>query len=615
MRFMRSITRDWSIGRKTTVSHMMVALVAIMLAIVLSYVFGYQNTRRNTMEELERQVIAIAQRESNFDIQQRASRGSLVSSYQELTNSAVFFIDFEGEAVHLQRYTPRISTGEAQADAASGNADDWHTDYSRIDLFDQIDKKFIDRVIAGETVSAVQKFVFADGVIVFAGAPIIKEDGRIVGGIILAQPVEILRSVGRELSVVLLIPLVLSVALACILATGQTRMLVRPVMRMIRVARKLSEGNYGHRIAVETNDEIGELARTFNMLSIRLTEVIGSLREERDRLGLIIGSIGEGIIAVDHQLNMVHCNRAFLELMELEDESAFYASDREEIERVMCALRETVQTGTRRLLNFSTPTGRMIRAEVTPLQDAADGEIGAVCLLADVSEAQRMEQLRKEYVANISHELRTPLTGIRGMIEPLIDGCMETEDERQGCYQVIQKETVRLEKLVGEMLDLSRLQDGRGTVELERLELPGIIDSAVASMKRQAMDAGVLLECELDDGPLECIGNENRIAQVLVILMDNAIGFTPAGGRVTVFAREEEERVAIGVRDTGCGIEPKDLPFIWERFYKADRSRMRTKGTGLGLAIARRVVQLMGGEIRVVSEPGRGSEFTFTLNK
>ena len=111
------------------------------------------------------------------------------------------------------------------------------------------------------------------------------------------------------------------------------------------------------------------------------------------------------------------------------------------------------------------------------------------------------------------------------------------------------------------------------------------------------------------------MGNEDRIEQVLVILLDNAIDFTPRGGRVTVFARDAGKKIVVGVRDTGCGIEPKDLPMIWERFYKADRSRMRTKGTGLGLSIAKLVVELMGGEISVQSEPGRGSEFSFTLNK
>ena len=134
-------------------------------------------------------------------------------------------------------------------------------------------------------------------------------------------------------------------------------------------------------------------------------------------------------------------------------------------------------------------------------------------------------------------------------------------------------------------------------------------------MKSIADEAGVELAVETDDTPLACLGNEARITQVLVILLDNALSFTPRGGRVTVFARDAGERVEAGVRDTGCGIEPKDLPLIWERFYKADKSRMRTTGTGLGLAIAKLVTHLMGGDIWVRSEPGKGSEFTFTLNK
>ena len=130
-----------------------------------------------------------------------------------------------------------------------------------------------------------------------------------------------------------------------------------------------------------------------------------------------------------------------------------------------------------------------------------------------------------------------------------------------------------------------------------------------------AQEAGVELVLETDESGLKCMGNENRIMQVLVILLDNALGFTPSGGTITVFAQDAGKEVVVGVRDTGCGIEPRDLPLIWERFYKADRSRMRTKGTGLGLAIAKLIVELMGGEISVRSEVGKGSEFRFTLEK
>ena len=238
--------------------------------------------------------------------------------------------------------------------------------------------------------------------------------------------------------------------------------------------------------------------------------------------------------------------------------------------------------------------------------------IGAECLVRDVSEAERLEQMRKDYVANISHELRTPLTGIRGMVEPLIDGVFDTEAEKQDCYQIIYKETIRLEKLIREMLDMSRLQDGRMTIETEEMEVNFILDEAAARVRKTAAEAGVDLQVQARE-KLICQGNEDRILQVLTIFLDNALSFTPAGGSVTIFGRREEKRVVLGVRDTGCGIQPKDLPYIWERFYKVDKSRMRTTGTGLGLAIAKLIVERMHGEIGVNSEPGKGSEFWLAL--
>ena len=221
--------------------------------------------------------------------------------------------------------------------------------------------------------------------------------------------------------------------------------------------------------------------------------------------------------------------------------------------------------------------------------------------------------MRRDYIANVSHELRTPLTGIRGMAEPLLDGYIETEQERQECYRVIYQESLRLEKLIGEMLDLSRLQEGRIKLELEPMEPAGILEAAQRRMKARAAEGEVELAVEAEEG-LTVMGNEDRILQVLIILMDNALSFTPPGGRVTLTARRAGWKVALSVRDTGAGIDSCDLPYIWERFYKADKSRMRTSGTGLGLSIAKLVVELMGGEITVDTKLGEGSTFTFTLD-
>ncbi|MEA5069301.1 MAG: ATP-binding protein [Christensenellaceae bacterium] len=234
----------------------------------------------------------------------------------------------------------------------------------------------------------------------------------------------------------------------------------------------------------------------------------------------------------------------------------------------------------------------------------------------DASAAQKLEQLRRDYIANISHEPRTPLTGIRGMVEPLLDGMMETEAERESCYRIIYQETVRLEKMIAEMLDMSRLQSGRADLALEPMPIAGLLEAAARRMRSRADEAGIALDVDAPGDQLAVMGDEDRILQVLIILMDNALSFTPPGGRVTLAGRRAGKgAVAISVADTGAGIDPADLPYIWERFYKADRSRMRTSGTGLGLSIAKMVVELMGGEIGVETAPGEGSTFTFTLKE
>lgn len=406
-----------------------------------------------------------------------------------------------------------------------------------------------------------------------------------------------------------------TVLLAVVMAMKMTQVLINPIRRLTQVARRISEGEYGARISLGTHDELGELGNTLNTLSARLSNVIERLREERDKLELIISSIGEGIIAVDGNFEVTHKNQAFLELMELSDEELAPLEGTEALAALHALLEECMRTGARCKASWDNPSQRKIAATASPLFGERGANIGAVCLIQDVSEAERLEQLRRDYVANISHELRTPLTGIRGMVEPLMDGYIDTEEEKADCYRIIYQETLRLEKLVREMLDMSRLQDGRVTLEMEELELPGIIDAAVRRMKNMADEAKVDLTADTGGARLRCIGNEDRILQVLIIFIDNALSFTPSGGRVTVYAREEKGRVRVGVVDTGVGIEPKDLPFIWERFYKADKSRMRTSGTGLGLAVAKLVVELMGGEIGVNTKVGEGSEFFFTLKK
>ena len=600
--------KNMGIGAKTLFSHISLALFVVLLASVLSYVLTFRYVRQSHISDLLRKAQRIS--ESVHTVSDGGLRPAprVVRIYQDLTDARVFFLEPGNDKMRLWQYRPPRGVEKPQAN----NEDDMQW----VDIISAIDLQFFTRILQGEQVSAMQRFEFAEGEVVFAGAPIYDEDGGVVGGVVLAQPVEQLRQLNRKIRVLMLIVIGISLLMAVVMAMQQTWTLVRPIQRITRAARRLTdESDYAERITGLPNDEIGDLGRTMNSMAARLLDAIKNLRKERDKLGLVISGIGEGLIAVDYKGRIVHYNPVFLELMEVDGIDGLWDLEDVNIQALKALLKRCMETGKPESLSWQNHTQRALYAGASPFQDDNGEIIGSVCLLRDMSEAVRMEQLRRDYVANISHELRTPLTGIRGMVEPLIDGCMDTEEERQDSYRVILKETIRLEKLVGEMLDMSRLQDGRVSVELEPLELPGILEAAARSMRQIASEAGVALNVETDGSTLSCMGNEDRITQVLVILIDNALSFTPSGGTVTVYARDGDDHVAVGVRDTGCGIEPKDLPFIWERFYKADRSRMRTTGTGLGLAIAKLVTELMGGSIGVVSEPGKGSDFTFTLRK
>ena len=587
------------IGAKTTMSHILLVFVVIFFASILTYIQVTRNLEDTFKQSLLVSARNLCQREESFP--EIAYNKERMDAYGELFDATVVYFQPDQEGI---RYTPSADVEYDFSYIITG----YGVEYRWELVLDGLDKYFFACILSGEEVAETGTFNFVRGEVAFAGAPIRNAEGDVAAGVMLMKPMD---SFNKQVSATfqtLLRVFLISLPLAVIIAGLLSRKLTGPILQTTEGARKLAEGQYGEYIEASGCDEVRELANVMNVLSQRLKHSIGNLRQERDKLELLVNGIDEGIIAADWYMRTLHCNQVFLEMLELDAAPEIVGIDcfyGEMMHRVM-------KTGVRETGKYQTSDGRKLMAIVSPLHSEEKVIIGAECLVRDVSEAERLEQMRKDYVANISHELRTPLTGIRGMVEPLIDGVFDTEAEKQDCYQIIYKETIRLEKLIREMLDMSRLQDGRMTIETEEMEVNFILEEAAARVRKTAAEAGVDLQVQARE-KLICQGNEDRILQVLTIFLDNALSFTPAGGSVTIFGRREEKRVVLGVRDTGCGIQPKDLPYIWERFYKVDKSRMRTTGTGLGLAIAKLIVERMHGEIGVNSEPGKGSEFWLAL--
>ena len=385
--------------------------------------------------------------------------------------------------------------------------------------------------------------------------------------------------------------------------------MVRPITRMRTVALTMAGGDLTARAEDGSNDEYGELGRALNYLSSELGSTISSLQMERNRLQSLINGLSEGIIAVDAKGATTLINPAvygLLNLQSTDDNVRAAAPD-------VFAMFDQALSSARAVKKTVWQGDVALHISVSPLLLQSGEVTGCVGIVSDVTSAERLEQTRRDYVANVSHELRTPLTAMRALIEPLRDGLVKTEEQRQQIYDVVLRETMRLSRLVNDMLELSRLQSGTASLSRSVFDTLPLFNLIHETYSAYAEDYQQTFVYDVPEDLPSVWGNPDRTQQVLIVLLDNAFKYTPEGGVVTLSACAEGDVVRVRVRDTGVGIPAADLPHVFDRFYKVDKSH-HSKGTGLGLAIAYEIMKHLGEEMSVTSEPGQGSCFTFTLH-
>ncbi len=397
-----------------------------------------------------------------------------------------------------------------------------------------------------------------------------------------------------------------------------SKRLVRPLNKVTEVANALGQGDFSVRANDTTRGEIGELAASVNELAEKLSKSITSVTTERNRLKEIFDIISEGIVSVNEDLQPDYSNNAIATLFEKVPRKNLFT------EKLQLIPFEEVWEDYENCLKTGETYERTIEAKdcaysstIVPILDNEKNIIGATGFFRDISEQERLEQTRRDYVANVSHELRTPLTAMRGLVEPLADGMVKKEEDRQRYYGIILHETMRLSRLIDDMLELSRLQARTLAFKTFPFDLNKLLSEFETKFKPVIEDAGLNFYVEYKTGQLPTVmGNPDRVEQIIVILLDNAKKYTPAGGSITISTEysAETDQVLVSVSDTGQGIHEYDIDHIFDRFFKADRARGK-KGTGLGLAIARELLSYMGETITVQSEYGEGTTFTFTLKR
>ena len=398
-----------------------------------------------------------------------------------------------------------------------------------------------------------------------------------------------------SLSCVLLLVLVLS--------TFTTRRVSRPARMITETAGRLLSGEQVSIPEDLPGEEMQEIAKAFNHMSREIAQSIQALRYEREALSLVLEGLSEGVIAVNEQGELIHENTAARQL--LPDSSP---ERRQIMEALLTGSGGQNETGKLQM-------GRtMLYYVISPLPEEESGAFrGQVALIRDITEQERLERTRHDYVANISHELRTPLASIRGLAEGLRDGMVTEEKDKARYYSIIVNEANRLSRLVNDLLELSSLQSNPAAFEMEWVDPNELIYDLHDRNGSLFAEKGLAFERELPEEPLSPVrSNEDRLSQVLTIFLDNARKYTPNGGTVTLGAQKSQGGVRFFVRDTGIGMDAETQKLAFERFHQAEKGRS-DQGSGLGLSIAREILQKLRVEIALESAPGQGSEFSFII--
>ncbi len=455
--------------------------------------------------------------------------------------------------------------------------------------------------------------------LLYVAVPITR-DGTTLGVARVALPVSQIQAASNRLVAIVATALIVAALLAVILAVIVARVTTGRIQALTAHARQLADGDLERTIPVQGRDEVSQLAGAFNEMASEIRDHIQAVEDQRERLAAVLSHMADGVIIAGRDGVVQLMNPAASRLLQLPPSRAEGRSvmtivqDHELAELAGAAIAGDAAAERPRLIELGAHgQRRAIQAMASRIPGSDDGGSRVLLMLQDVTELRRAETMRREIAANISHELRTPVAALKALVETLEDGALEDPEVARDFLGRMHVEVDGLAQLVEELLELSRIESGQVSLRLQPADLGSVVVAAAERLRPQAERLGVGFTVqEPGELPLVRIDPE-RIQQVVINLVHNAVKFTPPGGYITVSTEQREDEILVSVTDTGAGIAPDALPRLFERFYKADKARAGG-GTGLGLAIAKHLVQAHGGRIWAESPgEGRGATFTFAI--
>ena len=440
--------------------------------------------------------------------------------------------------------------------------------------------------------------------------PIISSNNDVAGAIYISADLSGIEENIMSINKILTSATILALCITALLGNLLSRTFTGPIKEVTSKAERLAKGDFGQTITVKSRDEVGQLTEMFNYLTVRLKSTLDEMSREKNKVEAILTNMTDGIIAVNAEGVVIHANPAAYKIFNIREEDLYNRNFDDAAEKLDLGITfNDILNDSDNNYNILSINNLIIKISVVQIINEHNKAEGAMLVLQDVTEQEKLDKMRKEFVANVSHELRTPLTTIRSYTETLLDGASDNKEYTLNFLKVINSESERMTRLVKDLLQLSKLDYDKMEWNMKSLNILNLLRDCVVTMEMAARQKNQSLSFEAIGELCEINGDKDRIEQVIINIISNAIKYTPENGSIKVTAKRLKDSVEIRIADSGIGIPKEDLPRLFERFYRVDKARSRSMGgTGLGLSIAKNIVEAHKGSIRIESEYGKGSE-------
>lgn len=569
----------------------------VLFALLFLYLFSSILERQAVEqqgEDLQSQLLTLATQLEESEFESDLSLiGIQLDRTADVISERITFVSFTGEVIYDSRADEEI-------------------------LENHIDRPEIRQVMEGETIGVYNRTSESTGeVLYYAAIEVIGTDGELLGFLRLSKNVEEMSGLTDQIIQALALFMLVSILVALLFTNYWTKKISDPIEKMKQVTERLTVQDYNARYKDQSYDEIDDLGLSINHLALNLDRQMNEINQNQTRLKELINHLVIGVMVVDSQGKIDSVNPIMNEILgedlyskigEAYDEGLHSSALIELIEKAV--KEQSVQNKETTLLY---PEEKTVDVNVVPVKNQSNEMINYIVLLYDITEIRRLEKVRTDFVANVSHELRTPITAVKGFAETLLDGALQDEDVLVEFLEIILKESIRLDAMVGDILHLSKLEQHKVSAVIQNVKIVDVIKE-VLKILHQKIEIKQLKVKVIENESVHIDIDKDQLKQIAINLIGNAVAYTPEQGEILIFIDQTAQEAVLKIQDNGVGIPKESQSRVFERFYRVDKARSRNAGgTGLGLSIVKWLIENNAGRINLDSEENKGSTFTVWL--